>query len=138
MSLHHHVKALKESNPNHDPNLIPKPRAPTRSSIHYPKRNAIFTPDPDSKNPNPNPIIRNRYPKHHHHHYHRSAYAAEARVDDPRCPRSSAALQDCLMPVSEPFLICCNQELRGRPGGLRHWALGRCPDLTSTPCFSIW
>jgi len=37
------------------------------------------------------------------------------------------------MPVSEPLLTCCIQELRGRPGGLRHCALGRCPDLTSTP-----
>jgi len=37
------------------------------------------------------------------------------------------------MPVSELLLTCCNQELRGRPGGLRHCALGRCLDLTSTP-----
>jgi len=41
------------------------------------------------------------------------------------------------MPVSEPLLISCNQELCGRPGGLRHWALGRCLDLTSTACFTI-
>ena len=26
------------------------------------------------------------------------------------------------MPVSEPLLICCNQELRGRPAGLRQLA----------------
>jgi len=26
----------------------------------------------------------------------------------------------------------------GRPGGLHHWALGWCPDLTSMACFSIW
>ena len=58
--------------------------------------------------------------------------------NDQRCPWSSAALQDSLMPVSEPLLICCNQQLRGRPGGLCHWALGRCPDLTSTACFSTW
>ena len=68
-----------------------------------------------------------------------SSAAADACSDDPRCPvRSSAALQDCLMPVSEALLIRCIQELRGRPGGLRHWASGRCPDLTSTACLSIW
>jgi len=37
------------------------------------------------------------------------------------------------MPVSELLLTCCIQELRGRPGGLRHCAFGRCLDLTSTP-----
>ena len=42
------------------------------------------------------------------------------------------------MPVNEPLFICCNQELRGRPGSLHHWALGQCLDLTSTACFSIW
>jgi len=36
------------------------------------------------------------------------------------------------------LLICCNRELRDRAGGLHHWTLGWCPDLTTTACFRIW
>jgi len=37
----------------------------------------------------------------------------------------TAILHDCLMPDTDPLLIYVNHVLRGRPEGLRQWALGR-------------